>query len=268
MTSVVDIFIIGGNSLVELIDGQLVKSDIQLPSSLEYLSMSMDCKINAYCHVADTYLIYELADRQFILRHTFSKFAMDIPGHLININKCLYVKNILIIWKSVDGLNLFEIIDLESDNNTILICYGSYPVYCDGVLTIPPSTKHSKKYYNINLADKSITHECPYFMKNIQQIKETNVLIRDVGASNGFTIIKHMGIYYTVTGTLLCTGKIDINTYYYNNHIVTNSKLLIEHGAPVIEYTYNSDNGVIYIYAIMSGGHFTKPAIQASEYHN
>jgi hypothetical protein len=156
-----EIFIINGNSLVESNNGQLVKLDIKIPRGLKYLVNSMDHKIIAYCEVHNNYSIYELYElinREFVLKHTFNRFMLGIPGYPINLKRCQYVKNILLLQKVIDGLIAYEIIDLEI-NDIILICYGISAYYCDGIITIPPiSIDYCKKYYNIDPIDKTITN--------------------------------------------------------------------------------------------------------------
>lgn len=261
MASGRDIFIINKSHLAELKDGKLVKFDIELPPGLLRLSSSMDYNIIAYCEVGNSYLIYELADRQFILRHTFSKFIMGIPGHIFSLTNCQYVQNVLILKRWIDGLNNYEVIDLYS-SSTILMCFGSCPFYCDGIISIPPVfVKHSSKYHNINLADKSITHDCPYFMTKHEQIIEPYTSF-ELGSANGFTTINDTHLYHAVTGTLLCTGIINPFNVYYGNHVITESWMTIAEGAPVVEYTYSYGDKYLYVYVVKSGGHATKAAIQ------
>lgn len=262
MASGRDIFIISQSRLAELKDGKLVKCIIELPPGLIRLSSSMDYNIIAYCEVGDSFLIYKLAERQFVLRHTFSKFTMGIPGHNFSLANCQYVQNVLILKRWVDGLNNIEVIDLDS-NSTILMCFGSWPFYCDGIISIPPvNVKHSRKYHNINLVDKQITHDCPYFMKKHEQLIEPYTSYK-ICCANGFTTINDNWLYYVVTGTLLCTGDIShSNNKYYGNHFITDSWMTIVKGAPVDEYTYYYNNKYVYVYVVKSGGYATKAAIK------
>jgi hypothetical protein len=261
MASGRDIFVINKSHLAELKDGKLVKFDIEMPFRLIQLSSSMDYKIIAYCEVGDSYLIYELTERQFVLRHTFSKFIMGIPGYTFSLAGCQYVQNMLILKRRIDNINNFEVIDLDA-NSTILMCFGSCPFYCDGIISIPPVyVKHSSKYHNINLVDKSITHDCPYFMKEHKQLIEP-YSSDELRFANGFTIINDTHLYHVVTGMLLCTGDISHSNIYFGNYFITESWMTIVEGAPVVEYTYSYGDKYVYIYVVKSGGYATKAAIK------
>jgi hypothetical protein len=262
MASGKDIFIIDQCSLVELKDGKIVPAYINLPLGLICLNSSMDCKIIAYCDAAPFYSIYELVERKFVFKHKFGKYIMGILGYDINLNLCQYVQNVLILRNIVNNLNYFEVIYLKT-NNTIITCYGTMPYYCDGVVSIPPpSIQDCKKYNNIILADKSITHECPYFMKQYEQLISP-YWFTDIMYSNGFAIVKKNMIYCTMTGILLLNGKINDDIGCYSNYITSSNRLSINIGAPVVEYTYCSeDNDINYIYVLKREKSSTKAAIR------
>jgi hypothetical protein len=255
-------FIVDETTLIELKDGQMVIADINLPLGLIRLNSSMDCKIIAYCDAAPFYSIYELTERKFVFKHKFGKYIMGVPGYEINLNLCQYVQNVLILRNIVNKLNYFEVIYLKT-NNTIITCYGTMPYYCDGIISIPPPSIHyCKKYNNINLADKTITHQCPYFMKQYEQLISP-YQFNDIMYSNGFAIVKKNMIYCTMTGIPLLNGKINDDIGCYSNYIVSSNRLSINSGAPIVEYTYcYEDNDVNYIYVFRSEKNSTKAAIR------
>ena len=257
-----NIFVVG-IELFELEDGQLVKSSIKMPDNVTYILTSLDCKIIAFgSNISKQHLIHELIDREFVLRHKFSKYLMGIPGHEIEVNNCLYVQNILIIKKEVHRLPIYHIINLET-NNIILLCYGIFPYCCDGIVTIPPISEiYNNQYHTFDLMNKKITNDCPYFMQKYNQLA-LPYLIMEIRSGNGFTVIENNKVYYTITGTLLCTGQVSEKFHCYGNYVISGNKLTIAKDAPVVEYTCGSGDSIYYVYTIKSSGHATKAAIPA-----
>jgi hypothetical protein len=80
-------------------------------------------------------------------------------------------------------------------------------------------------------------------------------------AGNGFTTIDDNKVYYTVTGVLLCSGPV-INALCYGNYIIVDNQLTIEKGAPVIEYIYNHNDKLFYIYMVKTLGNVTKTVMK------
>jgi hypothetical protein len=135
--------------------------------------------------------------------------------------------------------------------------YGSYPVYCDGILSFPPfNIYYSKQYHNIHLSNKHITYECPYFMTKMEQLRLTTSI---TNTANGITLINRGLHYHTITGTLLGTYKGNsVRSNYYTGYFTTFYKTDITPDAPLTEYVYEG----LYIYIIGSTvGTLTKPAL-------
>jgi hypothetical protein len=215
----------------------------------------------AICQDSDFILMYELIGRQFILKHTlnkrsrvvFEKFWTDGQSYK-------YISNFLILIHTLKFSHIYELIELNQTNDnleTFIMFHGSISAYCDGILSFCPRGC-DKQYYNIHLADKTITHECPYFMEKVTQLwlsaKKNNA---DVIFANGILIIDN-AIYHLLTCTLLgniIEGRMEhaINSNYF----VMSEKINIAPGAPVTEYEYEG----LYIYGIgASTGSLTKSA--------
>jgi hypothetical protein len=254
------IFIIK-NSLVELKSGQLVKSAIELPNDLVHLITAYDFKIMAICHDACSILIYELIDIQFVLKHKINKTPIVLNKFWNNQVLYSFASNYLILKYLTYCSHICEIIDLENTNDDLdgfIMFHGSPMVYCDGILSFYPS-KYSKQYYNLNLADKTITHEHPYFIeKNMQIILNATTNGNRLRYVKGLFIVDN-DIYHILTGNLLGNiGDLTSYTGFNIDYFVLANKMKIAPSANVTEYEYEG----LYIYDIDSStGSLTKPAI-------
>jgi hypothetical protein len=258
------IFIIN-NSLVELKGGKLVKSAIELPNGLLHLITSYDFKIIAICQDTSSILIYELIGTQFVIKHKINKTPTALDKFCNKQGLYSYVSNYLILKYITYCSHIYEIIDLENTNDDLdsfIMFHGLSPAYCDGILSFCP-IGYSKQHYNLKLADKSITHECPYFMKNIMQIKLNAIKNGNyISYVKGYLIINN-DIYHILTGNLLgsTTGLKSYNEFNIN-YFVLSEKINIAPGAPVTEYEYDE----LYIYDInVSNETLTKMATTCSD---
>jgi hypothetical protein len=251
------------NSLVELKGGQLVKSAIELPNDLVHLITSYDSKIIAICQDTSSILIYELISAQFLIKHKINKTPIVLDKFWNKHAVYCYVSNYLILKYTTQFSHIYEIIDLENTDDNLdsfIMFHGTSPAYCDGILSFCPcNVKYNKKYYNINLANKTITHECPYFKQKIMQIKINAMENDDDMCYAKGVIIVNNDIYHILTGILL--GNINSTGSYSgfdSNYFVIGEKMKIAPGAPVTEYEYEG----LYIYDIgASTGSLTKSAV-------
>lgn len=256
-----DIFIIN-NGLVELKGGQLVKSAIELPNGLLHLITSYDFKIIAICQDTSSILIYELIGSQFVIKHKINKTPIVLDKFWNKYAVYCYVSNYLILKYTTQFSHIYEIVDLENTDDNLdsfIMFHGSTPVYYDGILSFcPGNVKYNKKYYNINLANKTITHECPYFKQKITRIK-LNAMENDdeIYYAKGVVIVNN-NIYHILTGNLLgSTAGLKSYNEFNINYFVMSEKINIAPGAPVTEYEYEG----LYIYGIgASTGSLTKSA--------
>ena len=218
--------------------GELVKSDIEIPSKTELTTVCNN--IIAVKNVEDDLHIYELIDRNFVLKYDVKNY-MQWPAirKLRKDNKCCVqvYGNFLSIM--VKDLSLYVIYDLDNPNcshEEFLTFFASTPVYCDGIISYAPfCSQKSNRYYNIHVSTKAVTNDCPYFMKVSDKLKVEN----NCNFSSTILIIGNEH-YDLITGQLLFTGTrhtyIDI---YTNNFIGTHEKMVIAPGAPIKEYKYN-----------------------------